>query len=72
LLSSYSIKGSVFREVQVVYKSHLRYKRLKSLAKKAKVRRLSKRPRRAVITAPRLVNPGGVLYTLIIVIKGAF
>jgi hypothetical protein len=55
-----------------VCKSYLGYKRLKFLAKKAKVRRLSKRPRRAVITAPRLVDLKGVLYTLIIVIKGAF
>jgi hypothetical protein len=55
-----------------VYKSYLGYRRLKSLAKKAKVKKLSKKPRRAVITAPRLVNLRGALYILIIVIKGAF
>jgi hypothetical protein len=55
-----------------VCRFYLRCKRLKSLAKKAKVRKLSKRPKRAVIVAPRLVNLRRALYVLIIVIKGAF
>ena len=53
-------------------KSHLGCRRLKSPAKKAEVRRLGRRPRRAVIAVPRLVDLGGALYALIIVIKGAF
>ena len=53
-------------------RSYLGCKRLKSPAKKAEVRRLGGRPRRAVIAVPGLVDPGGALYALIIVIKGAF
>ena len=58
--------------MQVVCRSHLRCRRLKSPAKKAEVRRLGRRLRRAVIAVPRLVDLEGALYILIIVIKGAF
>ena len=42
------------------------------LARKVKVRRLSRSPRSAFIVALRLVDLRGVLYILIIVIRGAF
>ena len=40
--------------------------------RKVKVKRLSKSFRSVFIVAPRLVDLGGALYTLIIVIKGVF
>jgi hypothetical protein len=45
---------------------------LKLPTKKVKVKRLSKSLRSTFIIAPRLVDLGGALYTLIIVISGAF
>ena len=72
LLFSYFIIDSIFREVQVVYKFYFKCKRLKSLAKKAEVKRLSRRPKKAIIAVSKLVNLKEALYILIIVIKGAF
>jgi hypothetical protein len=53
--------------VRLVCGSHLRCKRLKSLAKKVKVKRFRERFIRSVIVSFKPLQPKGALYALIII-----
>jgi hypothetical protein len=67
---SQSMKGFASSEDCLVYKSHLRCRRLKLLARNAEAMRVCKRLVRSVIVFLAPSQLGGALYTLIIVTRG--